>query len=84
MLALEPNRAVVLAEPSASPVDGLVTGYSKFWAALPEGRDWKQGLAETLAGEYDRDAIKAGVMALKDSEPLVVFGGTTRQRPRRP
>jgi len=66
------HQGAMMSEAS-SPLDGLVTGYTKFSAAQQEGRGWKQALAEAIAGEYDRESVKDDVTALKDSAPLVVF-----------
>ena len=67
------RAASIVLQQDASPLNGVLTGANKFSAAMQEGRDWKQGLAEALAGEYDREVIASQVAALKDSAPLVVF-----------
>lgn len=35
--------------------------------------DFKQSVADALAGEYDRDAITAEVKAVAEANPLVLF-----------
>ena len=65
--------AAVMQQEDSSPLDGILTGAKKLNAALQEGRDWKQAVAEAMAGEYDRDTVAQQVTALKDSAPLVIF-----------
>jgi len=47
--------------------------YEIFQASKAEGMDFKQSVADAIAGDFDRDAITAEVKALASSAPLVVF-----------
>ena len=38
-----------------------------------EGLDFKQSVADAIAGEYDREAITAEVQAAASASPLVLF-----------
>mmetsp|Transcript_31629 Transcript_31629/g.82685 ORF Transcript_31629/g.82685 Transcript_31629/m.82685 type:complete len:184 (+) Transcript_31629:46-597(+) len=66
---------------SSAPVmqqdDGPLAGVKKamdiYQASQAEGMDFKQSVADAIAGDYDRDATTAEVKALAASHPVVLF-----------
>ena len=57
----------------ASPFDAAQKALAIFQASKAEGQDFKQSMADAIAGEYDRDAVTAEVKALASSAPMVLF-----------
>jgi glutaredoxin 3 len=70
------TRPRTLTMTGASPVDGLVKSASIFASKLQAGDNFKQALADGIAGEYDRAAADAEISRLVDSAPVVVFSWT--------
>ena len=54
-------------------LDGLTTSISVFQRSMAEGDDFKQSVANALAGEYDRGAARAKIEEIVGAAPLVVF-----------
>jgi len=54
-------------------VESIKYTYSLFQKSKAEGSDFKQAIADALAGDYDADLVKAELLALTKSAPCVVF-----------
>ena len=54
-------------------LDGLSTSISVFQKSMADGDDFKQSVANALAGEYDRGAARAKIEEIVGAAPLVVF-----------
>lgn len=67
------SRATSIRMDEASPLEAVQKAYSIFQASKAEGFDFKQSVADAIAGEYDRDAVTAEVQALASSAPMVLF-----------
>ena len=63
----------MLQEEDAGPFAAAQKAFSIFQASKAEGMDFKQSVADALAGEYDRSAVTAEVHAAASSAPLVLF-----------
>mmetsp|Transcript_26192 Transcript_26192/g.62036 ORF Transcript_26192/g.62036 Transcript_26192/m.62036 type:complete len:205 (-) Transcript_26192:154-768(-) len=55
------------------PLAGAQAAFSIFQKSKAEGLDFKQSVADAIAGEYDREAITAEVQAAASASPLVLF-----------
>ena len=55
------------------PLASVQSAFSIYQRSQAEGMDFKQSVADALAGEYDRDAITAEVKAAAEANPLVLF-----------
>jgi len=60
-------------EDAEGPFQALQGAYQIFQRSREEGVDFKQAMADAIAGEYDRDSTTAEVMELAASAPLVLF-----------
>jgi glutaredoxin len=58
---------------TAEGIQALQKSYRLFQQSKAEGSDFKQAVADAIAGEYDKDAVTAEVKALASSAPLVLF-----------
>ena len=67
------HAAVVLQQQDTSPLDSILTSAKKLSEALSEGRGWKQGVAEAMAGEYDPETIVQPLSEIVVSAPVVIF-----------
>ena len=67
------HAAVVLQQQDTSPLDSILTSAKKLSEALSEGRSWKQGVAEAMAGEYDPETIVQPLSEIVVSAPVVIF-----------
>jgi len=57
----------------AGPLAAAQVAIEIFQASKAEGMDFKQSVADAIAGNYDRDVVTADVQALASSAPLVLF-----------
>jgi len=55
------------------PFAGLQNAFAVFQASKQEGMDFKQSVADAIAGDYDRDSVTADVKEAASSAPLVLF-----------
>ena len=55
------------------PLKAAQTAFAIFQASKAEGMDFKQSVADAIAGEYDRVAITAAAKEAASSAPLVLF-----------
>lgn len=53
--------------------DRAQTALRLFQESKKEGSNFKQAMADAIAGEYDRDAITSEVKSLAESAPIVLF-----------
>ena len=55
------------------PLASVQSAFATYQRSQAEGMDFKQSVADAIAGEYDRDAITAEVEAVAVASPLVLF-----------
>ncbi|EOD14967.1 hypothetical protein EMIHUDRAFT_197665 [Emiliania huxleyi CCMP1516] len=54
------------------PFAGLQNAFAVFQASKQEGMDFKQSVADAIAGDYDRDSVTADVKEAASSAPLAL------------
>ena len=72
-LAVQRHANLAMQEEDGSIFDKLSTGYTLFQESQAAGSDFKQAVADAIAGEHDRGAVQAEVSEVAASAPLVVF-----------
>ena len=68
-----PRVTALHMQEAPGPLDVAKQAFSIFQASKAEGMDFKQSVADSIAGEYDRDATTAEVLTIASSAPLVLF-----------
>ena len=71
--ALAPRTATLRMQEGDGPLERAQEAFSIFQASKAEGLDFKQCVADAIAGQYDREALTAEVTAEASSAPLVLF-----------
>lgn len=66
-------RQFALRAAEKSFVENAQTSISIFQKSTSDGADFKQAVADALAGDYDKDAIQTKLRELSASAPCVVF-----------
>ena len=66
-----PQRSALAAEKTF--VENAQTSIAIFQQSQNDGADFKQAVADALAGEYDKAAVRAKLEELSKSAPCVVF-----------
>ena len=66
-------RAALRMQEEPGLLDAARQAYGIFQASKAEGMDFKQSVADALAGPYDRESATAEVQELAASAPLVLF-----------
>lgn len=72
------QRHAIVQRPSALAaektfVENVQTGISIFQRSTADGADFKQAVADALAGEYDKESVAMNLKELSASAPCVVF-----------
>ena len=57
----------------ASPIETAQTAFRIYQESTAAGADFKQAVADALAGDFDTDAVTSKVQSMTNSAPLVVF-----------
>mmetsp|Transcript_13966 Transcript_13966/g.16870 ORF Transcript_13966/g.16870 Transcript_13966/m.16870 type:complete len:220 (-) Transcript_13966:463-1122(-) len=71
--SVERRQRLVCRAEGASVIDQVQTFVKVFQESKAEGSDFKQAVADAIAGEYDREATTEEVQQLASSAPLVLF-----------
>lgn len=66
-------RGAVSTMSDASPIDAAQTAFRLFQESKAGGADFKQSVADAIAGDHDRDAVTVEVKGIAESAPLVMF-----------
>jgi len=67
------GSAVQMQEDGAGPLAAAQKAFEIFQASKAEGMDFKQSVADAIAGDYDLGAVTAAVKETAASAPLVLF-----------
>ena len=80
-LAVARSNSILAALEPVAEESPIVTGAKKFAAGMQAGKGFKQSVADGLAGDYDEEAVKAELLELTTSAPVVVFSWVSDASP---